>query len=133
VSEPIVYVTTWKLEEGRLEDYLRFHDELARIVEENEPAVVAFLAFANDGGTEVTTVHAFPDEATVERHMGILAERVGLLPETLKAVTRFAKPVQLQVFGKPGDQATAMDRELAESGVAYSIKPRLLGGFLRVP
>src|SRR5437762_10662247 len=31
VTEPIVYVSTWRIKEGKLEDYRRFYAELVRI------------------------------------------------------------------------------------------------------
>ena len=48
MAEPVVYVSTWKIKEGKFEEYRRFNDEIVRIVAEEEPRVATFLAFAND-------------------------------------------------------------------------------------
>jgi hypothetical protein len=128
-----VYVSTWRIKEGKLEDYRRFHSELAKVVEENEPRVAAFVAFASDDLTEITSVHVYPDAATLDRHMDVLGEKMKLLPEDLTKVMQLLEPVGIQVFGAPTGSAAQMDKGLAESGVPFTVKRRYLGGFVRHP
>jgi hypothetical protein len=52
MTEPVVYVSTWKIKEGKFDAYARFHERLANTVRDLEPRVAAFLAFANDDGTD---------------------------------------------------------------------------------
>lgn len=73
MTEPVVYVSSWKTKEGKFDVYERFHERLANTVRDLEPRVPAFLAFANDDGTEVTGIHVFPDADALDRHMGVLA------------------------------------------------------------
>jgi hypothetical protein len=61
MTEPVVYVSTWKVKVGKFDAYARLHERLANTVWDLEPRVAAFLAFANDDGTEVTGIHVFPD------------------------------------------------------------------------
>src|SRR5437762_3771840 len=114
MTQPVVYVSTWTIKEDKFEDYQRFYTELVRIVDENEPRVAAFFAFANEDLTEITNVHVYPDDATLDRHMAVLNEKMGLLPEDLTAVMRYLEPVGIEVFGTPGGQAAAMDDGLRE-------------------
>jgi len=131
MAEPVVYVSTWKITEGRFEEYRRFNDEIARIVAEEEPRVATFLTFANDDGTEITNVHVFADQETLDRHMGILADRVGLLPSDVTGVTQFLAPVRLDVYGRPSQSALDIDRSLVSADVPSSSKARFVGGFTR--
>jgi quinol monooxygenase YgiN len=131
MNDPIVYVSTWRIREGEFEEYRRFYAELVKIVDENEPGVAAFLAFANDEATEITNVHVYPDRATLDRHMAVLGEKVGLLPADLTAVMAYLEPVSVQVYGTPGGQAAEMDQGLIDSGVPFAFKRRYLGGFAR--
>jgi hypothetical protein len=85
VNEPVAYVSTWRIKEGNFEDFRRFHAELVKIVDEDEPRVIAFLAFANEDGTEMTNIHVFAETATVDSHMEVLAEKMGLLGDDLTA------------------------------------------------
>jgi hypothetical protein len=133
VADPVVYVSSWRIAEGKFDAYRRFHDELAKVVEENEPEVVAFLAFANADGTEITGVHVFPDGSALDSHMRVLAERMGLVTDDVSAVMSMLEPAQIQVYGTPPDSARAMDRSLEGQGVPFVSKPRFVGGFVRRP
>jgi len=130
-AEPVVYVSTWQIKPGTFDDYVRFYAELVRIVRENEPRVVAFLAFANDNLTELTNVHVYPDGATLDSHMAVIGEQMRLLPDDLTALTASLEPVRIIVLGSPSGAAAQMDDGLREAGVPFDVKSRYLGGFTR--
>jgi len=131
VAEPIVYVSTWRIKDGKFEEYARFYAELVRIVQEHETRVAAFLAYADDDLTEITNVHVYPDGATLDNHMAVLAEQMRILPDDLTAVTQSLEPVRILVFGSPGGAAAEMDQGLRDSGVPFTGRERYLGGFTR--
>ena len=131
MAEPVVYVSSWKIKDGQFNRYQRFHERLARIVEEHEPDVAAFLSFANDDGTEITGVHVFRDSAALDHHMKVLAEKLGLLPDDISDATTMLEPGQIELFGKPGASAAQMDKSLAEQGVPFAVKRHFVGGFVR--
>lgn len=131
MAEPVVYVSTWRIKPGAFDDYARFYTELVRIVRDNEPRVVAFLAFANDDQTELTNVHVYPDGAALDNHMAVLAAQMRLLPDDLTAVTANLEPVRIAVLGSPSGAAAEMDGNLQKAGVPFDIKNRYLGGFTR--
>jgi hypothetical protein len=131
MAEPVVYVSTWRIKPGAFDDYARFYAELIRIVHENEPRVVAFLAFANDDQTELTNVHVYPDGAALDDHMAVLAEQMRLLPDDLTGVTAHLEPVGITVLGAPSGAAAEMDDNLRQAGVPFHTKARYLGGFTR--
>jgi hypothetical protein len=133
VAEPVVYVSTWRIKEGRFEDYRRFFAKQLQIIDENEPRIVAFLAFANEDGTEMTHVHVYPDVPTLDEHMTVLADKMGLLADDLSAVFRYLEPVRTEVFGTPPQRAREMDDEIVRTGVPFTFKPRFVGGFTRTP
>jgi hypothetical protein len=131
MAEPIVYVSTWRVKPGAFDEYTRFYAELVRIVRDNEPRVVAFLAFANDDQSELTNVHVYPDGATLDNHMAVLASQMRLLPDDLTAVTANLEPVRITVLGTPSGAASEMDDNLRQAGVPFDVKARFLGGFTR--
>jgi hypothetical protein len=131
MDEPVVYVSTWRITHGRFDEYQRFYDELWKIVDANEPDVVAFLAFANEDLTEITNVHVFPDAATLDGHMRVIGERMKLLPDDLTVVTQFMEPLSIQVYGRPRGPAAEMDQGLRDAGVRFTDRPRYMGGFTR--
>jgi hypothetical protein len=129
VSEPIVYVSTWKIKDGRFEDYRRFYARMVDAIRTDDRGVLAFFAFGNEGGTEITNVHVFPERTTLERHMAVIAQQMGLLPEDLSAVSAFMEPLGVQVYGMPSVMAAAMDQGLIDAGVPFTGKRNYLGGF----
>jgi len=131
MAEPVVYVSTYRIKEGKVDDYSRFYAELVRIVQANEPAVPAFLAFGTDDLREITYIHVFPDARTLDHHMVVLREQMQLLPGDLKAVMAYLEPVRIDVFGTPAGAAAEMDQGMRDGGVPFTAKPRYLGGFTR--
>lgn len=81
--------------------------------------------------TQITNVHVYPDSETLDRHMEVIGETMGLLPDDLTAMTHHLEPVGVEVFGTPGGKAAEMDKGLADAGVPFTTKPRYLGGFTR--
>jgi len=131
VAQPVIYVATLGIREGKFREYQRFYAENLKLIQENEPRINAFHAFANEGGTEVTIIQVHPDTASMDDHMQVLAEKMGVLADDLTNVYQFLEPVRIEVYGNPGDRAMEMDKPLVDAGVQYSVKPRHLGGFTR--
>ena len=129
MGEPIVYLSTWKIKDGKFEDYRRFYGRMLDAIRTHDLGVLAFYAFGNEEGTEITNVHVFPEETTLERHMAVIAEQMGLLPEDLTAMSAFMEPVGVQVYGMPSSTAAAMDQSLIDAGVPFTGKRNYLGGF----
>jgi hypothetical protein len=131
VTQPVIYVATFKIKAGMFQDYQRFYAENLKVVEENNPRLIALHTFANEDGTEITNINIHPDTAAMDYHMQVLAEKMGLLADDLTEVFRFIEPVRVEVYGTPGDRAMEMDKPLMEAGVPFTFKPRHVGGFTR--
>jgi hypothetical protein len=129
MDEPVVYLSTWRIKDGQFEAYRQFYARLLDTIREPDKDLIAFYAFGNDDGTEITNVHVFPDVPTLERHMDVIADTMGLLPETLTSAIDFMEPLGVQVYGTPGRRATAMDQGMKDGGVPFTGKERFLGGF----
>jgi hypothetical protein len=129
VDGPVVYLSTWRVKAGKFADYRRFYAELVQRILGPDPDVLAFYAFGNADDTEITNVHVFPDAATLDRHMAVLQEQMGLIPGDLSSVLEFMEPLDVQVYGSPTGEAAAMDQGLKDSGVPFTGKERFLGGF----
>jgi hypothetical protein len=129
MDEPVVYLSTWRIRNGKFHEYRRFYAELLKRISGPDRDVVAFYAFGNGDDTEITNVHVFPDAPTLDRHMAVIREQMGLIPGDLTAVPQFMEPLGVQVYGTPGGEAAAMDRGMKDSGVPFVGKEHYLGGF----
>src|SRR5437773_12505451 len=86
VNEPIVYLSTWRIKDGKFAEYRRFYAQLINAIRESDKDVVAFFAFGNSDGTEITNGHVFRGAPTLARHMAGSGETVALLPGELRSV-----------------------------------------------
>lgn len=61
MSEPVVYLSTLRIKDGKIDEYRRFYTKLLDTIQEPDRDVVAFFAFGNADGTGITNVHVFPE------------------------------------------------------------------------
>jgi hypothetical protein len=124
VSQPIAFLATTRVREGRLEDYKRALNELVDFVEANEPQLIAFNAYINEKGTEVTAFQVHPDSESIELHMRLAAQQAGRIMSELLETTK------LEIYGKPSDRLLEQIQGWAGSGVEIIVKAHL-DGFTR--
>jgi len=126
MSEPFIFIGTHTIREGKLEDFKKQWRELLDVVEVKEPRLIAFNAYVNEDGTELTVVQVHPDADSMLFHMQVARDHIS---EAYQSVLEKTK--RIDVYGKPSDTALEMIRQLAESEVPLSVKANHLGGFTR--
>jgi hypothetical protein len=127
VSGPFISIATNRLKEGKLEAERSRAADLASFIETNEPRLLAFNEYASEDGSEVGVVQVHPDAASMEFHMGVVAERAArAYAETLEATS------SIQVYGEPSEAVLEMLRRQAGAGVPMTVKRFHLGGFTRI-
>jgi len=126
MSGPFIFIATNRLKPGMLDAETARVPGLVDFVHEHEPRVIAFNEYVNEEGTEVAVVQIHPDSASMEFHMGVIADR---------AAAAYAKSVEktmsIQVFGAPSDAVVELLQRQAGAGVPLSVRPYHLGGFTR--
>ena len=128
MSAPFIFIATNRLREGKLAAERDRAADLSSFIEAHEPQLLAFNEYADEDGTEVGVVQIHPDAASMEFHMGVVAERAArAYAETLEATT------SVQVYGEPSDAVLEMLRRQAGAGVALTVKRQHLAGFTRLP
>jgi hypothetical protein len=106
MSEPIVYIDTSEIREGKLEELKKAMNELVKFVETNEPQLIAYNVYLN--GTQMTVVHVHSDSASLEFHMSVAGP---LFPK----FGAFIKLLRIDVFGKPSDHVVEQLRVKAQT------------------
>jgi hypothetical protein len=123
---PLIFIATNRLKDGALETERTRVPELVEFVEREEPQVIGFSEYLSEAGDEVTVVQIHPDAASLERHIGVIADHAKrAYEETLD------RTVRIQVFGDLPDSVAEALRKQASDGVEIVIHAQLLGGFLR--
>lgn len=124
--EPIVYIDTSEIREGKLEELKRAMNELVKFVEASEPRLIAYNVYLNEDGTRMTVVHAHRDSASLEFHMKVTG------PAFPKFV-QFIKLLSIDVYGKLSDDLLEQMRRKAQMlGNGTVLVHELYAGFARV-
>jgi quinol monooxygenase YgiN len=126
MSEPFIFIGTHSLREGKLQDFKQQWQELVEVVEAKEPRLIAFNAYVDEDGSEVTVVQVHPDAESMLFHMQVARDHIS---EAYQSVLEKTK--RIDVYGTPSGQVLEMMRQLAGSGVPLTIKANHLGGFTR--
>lgn len=125
MSKPIVFISTHKIREGKLDDFRKHIRNGAELMEANKPHTVAFLPYLNEESSEVSIVHVFPDAEAMEEHMEGVGDRA-------KAAAEFLDFHLLEVYGTPSDSVLQMMQQAPDSGVTFRLRPEHLKGYLRL-
>jgi quinol monooxygenase YgiN len=127
VSQPFIFISTFRLEQGKLDAFKEMCKGLAEMVASNEPRLIAFNLYASEDGTEVSNVQVHPDADSMATHLQLLREHIsGAVGEE--------GPIDLtvsnQIFGTPNDAVLQMFGEF-DPGVPMTVKPLPVAGFTR--
>ena len=126
MPEAVVFISHFKIKEGRLDDLKRLTGEVERSLRKDKPRTAAWLVYL-DEGAKVSFVHCFPDAGSMDVHFEGSDERSA-------AVYEFVEPDGFEIYGKPSDEALETMRQAAAgSGVSLMVQPEHVGGFLRLP
>ena len=101
MPEPIVYIDSSEILEGKLDEVKSAIDELVDFVDAKEPQLISYGFFLNEDGTRMTVVAIHPDSASMELHMEVAGpgfrKFIGLI-----------RLSSIEVFGEVTD--SALDR-----------------------
>lgn len=125
MSQPFVFIGTYTLQEGKVDDFRRYWREFVDFVEASEPRLIAFNAYLSEDGTEVSIVQVHPDVDSMEFHMKLIREHVE------RAYAEFLdRDLGMQIYGAISDSALQTMRQLA-GPLPLTVKPHGAGGFTR--
>ena len=124
MTQPLIYVGTYQIKEGKRDDLARYWRDFVEFVEASEPRLIAFNAYVNDEGNEVAVVQVHPDGDSMEFHMKVIREHMEHAAwEFLGGV------VSEHIYGVIGDSTLETMRQFG--GSKFEVKPLGIGGFTR--
>ena len=126
MSEPVVFVGHFAVKDDKLNELKLQVREVLQMLEAEEARTAAQLVYLDDTGTNLSIVHVFADADAMDIHVQGADERS-------KAAYEFMDPAGWEIHGTPSDAVLQMMRQAATSaGVALTVQPEHLGGFLRI-
>jgi quinol monooxygenase YgiN len=125
MSEPIVFIDSSEIREGKLEELKTAMKELVEFIEANEPRPIAYNVYFTLDGTRMTVVQVHPDSASMEFHLNVAGP----------AFTKFTELIKMSamdVYGKPSDNLLEQMRQKAQMlGTGTVVVHELHAGFAR--
>jgi hypothetical protein len=127
MDAPIVFISRFRIADGRAGDFAKMMSGAFGMIGEAKPRTALFAAYVDDQRAEARIVHVFPDADAMTVHFAGSEERSQSLGD-LAAYTGF------EVYGAaPQAAVDQLRREAAAAGVAVTLLPEPIGGFLRAP
>ncbi len=123
--EPIVYIDSSEILEGKLEKLRAAMNELVEFVDANEPQLISYNFFLNEDDTRMTVVAIHPDSASMEFHMEVAGP-------AFRKFTEFINLSTIEVYGKVSDKVLSQLRQKAQMlGSGTVVVHKLYAGFAR--
>ena len=124
MTEPIVFVSRNRIEEGKAEDFGVHYQKSVPLVLADNPGTLAQLAFENEEATEVTVVRLFPSADALDLQLQGA-------DDPSKKTYEFIEPIGIEIFGTPNPTTLSIMKKIAGSGVPVRISRHYMGGFIR--
>jgi len=125
MSKPFVYVGTWTIKPGKLEEAKKWLAEHADLIETNEPRLIAFHVYFNEEGTTASVVQVHPDSTSMEFHMELIAKHMGAAFEIIDTI------LSEQYFGDMSESLAKTLAQYESPDVAVTKMPLFQAGFTR--
>ncbi len=126
MSEPIFYIDSSEILEGKLEKLKAAMNELVQFVEANEPQLISYNFFLSEDDTRMTVVAIHPDSASMEFHMEVAGP-------AFRKFTEFIKLSKIEVYGKVSDKVLDQLRQKAQMlGSGTVVVHKLHAGIARL-
>jgi hypothetical protein len=107
MSDPIVFVDTSDIREGKVEELRRAVAELAEFVETDEADPISYQVFFSDDGRLMTVLQVHPDSASMERHMEVAGPVFARFADLLELRT-------IDIYGSPSARVVDQLQRKAE-------------------
>jgi len=124
MSKPIVFISHFKVKEGKLDKLKQLSQEVTEHIKADKPGTLTFLQYTNKEGTELSIIHIFPDAEAFDKHNEGVGERAGKAFE-------FVVPTRREIYGLPSDQAMALLTPPDDLEITLTQMPQLMEGYIR--
>jgi quinol monooxygenase YgiN len=126
MSEPIVFISHFRVKPGKVEAYRKLQRVTAKLLLAEKPRTLVYLSYLTDNGEQITIVHGFADAESMDLHVQGAWERA-------KAGFELFQPDGWEIYGKPSEAVVnQMHETAARFGVTLTLQPEYVAGFLRV-
>jgi quinol monooxygenase YgiN len=125
MTAPFVYVGTWTIKEGKVDEARRRLAEHVDLIEANEPRMIAFHLYLDDDARTASVVQVHPDSASMEFHMELIAAHLAGAFDYIDTI------LTEQYYGPMSDALAETLAKYEDPGVTVIKRPVFEAGFTR--
>jgi hypothetical protein len=125
MRQPFVYVGTWTIKPGKLDEARKWLAEHSAMIEVNEPRLIAFHVYLNEEGTTASVVQVHPDSESMEFHMELLSKHMEAAFDIIDTI------LTEQYFGPMSDELAKTLAQWETPEVTVIKRPDFVAGFTR--
>jgi transcription initiation factor IIF auxiliary subunit len=119
MAQPFLFINTYAIHRGKEQQYTKAFQEIADIVQANEPRMLYFACHASEDGSHVTTVQVHSEAENMAFHMQLVEDHIRAAMQNYIDAT----DMSIEIYGQPTEELLGQMRELAGSGVKVTINP----------
>jgi hypothetical protein len=123
MSGPIVFISRNKIREGKKDEFRKHYHDSISLTLATKTGTLVQLAYENEA-EEFTVVRLFPNAEALDLQIQGADERS-------RETYEFIEPTSIEIYGSPISTTLEKMKKIAGSGVAVSISPNYMGGFIR--
>lgn len=125
MPQPIVYIDTSRIRDGKLDELERSIKRLVSFVKTNVPQLISYNFFSNEDRTQMTVVALHPDSESLEHHLNAGGEEFKKFAELIDLL-------KIEVYGHISDSVLEQLNQKANSLGSGSVTVNdFINGFTR--
>ncbi|MCW2526179.1 MAG: hypothetical protein JWM76_1039 [Pseudonocardiales bacterium] len=125
MSEQLVFIDTFRIRPGRVDEFKLAATNICAAVSAEEPRIMAYTIYVSDDGRDGTGLQVHPDYESVKRHRVVISAHFATIVE-------LAEIVRMEIYGPLSERRLQQIRETAKAfGDVPVIARNLHAGFFR--
>ncbi|MGD8998645.1 MAG: hypothetical protein PVH80_11105 [Anaerolineae bacterium] len=114
MSEHLVFVGTYAIQEGTYDAFDAANKEMADFVEANEPRLISWHTYVNEEGTEATTIMVHPDSESLEYHLQVAGSRI-------RKGVQMVQTKRIELYGEVSDRLLEQLRRISDMSGSWPV------------
>ena len=99
MSNEVVFVDRFEINEGKADEIRRYAEDLVDLVQEQVPGAISYSWYFDEDGTRGTAVFAFADAASFDRYLEVASPR-------FRRGVDLTSSTDIELLGRASDHAT---------------------------
>jgi len=122
MSELLVFVGTYTIPEGGVDEFKAANREMGEFVEASQPRAFAWHTYISADEREATTIMIHPDSESLEFHLEVAASRV-------QRGTQMVRTRHIELYGEPSEALLEQLERISQAAGPFTVtvKPHLTG------